>query len=475
MATENQEDKILAIPMDALKALEQSGAISNNISESLKQAASSGTGGDTSQLEIPMDKINMLVSSGNITIAQQQLILQQDKSQKKSSILGIPLNLTSILIIIGIGLIVISFGGLVAAIFDVAETRLTHVLLVSILMAIFLVSGVIVRRKLSLLAGELLVMGGIALTPWLVGAASTERSVPVGIVTATMVVVGLIGWNIQRHNSQIHIFLSKARTPLPIGISLILISILAIVSGFGAPLGILLIIFALTSGGYITPRQIGSTLILIAVAMTPAFLFSLKHAIQLPDGNWHGIAALLPSLLIFVLAYLFTRFFLYGLLISAGLVSLPLVLVNSLGYEPDLRPGSAILGLTAMVIVISTLVIDILRGNKGDSANICLWFQFVGLISFSGAMFAFLESFDNNAIFIAYCGACLIVLFGALRFKRITWTVIGLGSLGAFVVRLLVTTLGSNASYVLAVIGILLLIGALYNRNRLKRISIAKS
>ena len=67
---------------------------------------------------------------------------------------------------------------------------------------------------------------------------------------------------------------------------------------------------------------------------------------------------------------------------------------------------------------------------------------------------------------VGYSGASILVLFGALRLKRVTWTVIGLGSLGVYVVRLLVETLGPDASYALTAIGILLVVAALYMRRR---------
>ncbi|MEE9248381.1 MAG: hypothetical protein V3U79_06775 [Dehalococcoidia bacterium] len=470
MKEEAQEDRTVSVLIAALQEMAQMGAISEAQLECIRDAASSPGTGDTGRLQISTSSLNRMVSSGVLMVAQRELLLQRSRTLRPFTILGIPLNLTSILIIIGIGLIVISFGGLVAAIFAVAATRLGHVLLVSLLMATFITAGLLVRRKLSLLAGELLIMGGVVLTPWLVGAATTGRGLPVGVVTATMVVLGAIGWNIRRPASQIYISLSRARIHLPVGPGLIvLIAISIFVPFVGIPIAALLIFLTVVTGGYFSPWRLGDTIILIAVAMTPAFLFTAGYALRVPEGNWTGSALLFPSLAVFALAYRAGRFFLYGLLISLALVATPFVLFLSFDYEPSFRMGSGTVALTALAIVIIGLATDVRSGNKGDSPNLWLWFHAVGLASFSGGLFGFLVSFDNEAIFVGYGAASTLILFGALRLKRVTWTIIGLGSLGAYVVRLLVETLGADASYALTVIGILLVVAALYIRRRAQR------
>ncbi|MCH8087013.1 MAG: hypothetical protein IIC81_04075 [Chloroflexi bacterium] len=467
MKEEAQEDRTVDVPIAALQEMAQMGAISGAQLERIRDAASSPGAGDTGRLQIAASSLDRMVSSGVLTVAQRELILQRSQTLRPFTILGIPLNLTSILIIIGLGLIIISFGGLVAAIFAVADTRLGHVLLVSLLMATFIITGLLVRHKLSLLAGELLIMGGVILTPWLVGAATTGKGLPVGVVTATMIVLGVIGWNIRRPASQLYISLSRARVHVPVGPGLIFLIIISIFVPFiGIPIVALIIFLAMVTGGYFSPSRLGDTIILIAVAMTPAFLFTGGYALRVPEGNWNGSALLFPSLVVFALAYRIERFFLYGLPISLALVATPIVLFLSFDYEPSFRMGSGIVGLTALAIVMIGLATDARSGNKGDSPNLLLWFHAVGLASFSGGLFGFLDSFDNEAIFVGYSGASILILFGALRLKRVTWTVIGLGSLGVYVVRLLVETLGPDASYALTAIGIVLVVAALYMRRR---------
>jgi hypothetical protein len=470
MKEEAQEDRTVSLPMAALQEMAQMGAISEAQLERIRDASSSPGAGDTERLQISASSLNQMVSSGALTVAERELILQRSRTLRPFNILGIPLNLTSILIVVGIGLIIISFGGLVAAIFTVAATRLGHVLLVSLLMATFIIAGLLVRRKLSPLAGELLIMGGVVLAPWLVGAATTGRGLPVGVVTTAMVVLGAIGWNIRRPASQIYISLSRARVHVPVGPGLIVLIIISIFLPFvGIPIAILILFLAAATGGYFSPWRLGDTIILIAVAMTPAFLFTAGYALRVPEGNWTGSALLFPSLVVFALAYGAGRFFLYGLLISLALVATPIVLFLSFDYEPSFRMGSGTVGLTALAIAIIGLAMDVRSGNKGDSPNLWLWFNAVGLASFSGGLFGFLHSFHNEATFVGYGAASILILFGALRLKKVTWTVIGLGSLSAYVVRFLVETLGSDASYALTVIGIILVVAALYIRRRTQR------
>ena len=358
-------------------------------------------------------------------------------------------------------------GGLIGAIFSVAETRVVHVILVASLMATFIVAGLLVRNKLSLLAGELLVMGGVVLPPWLVGAATTGRGLPVGVVMATMAVLGVIGWNIRRPASEIYRLLSRARSRFPVGPGLVVLVIISIFVPFiGLPIAVVLIFLAVVAGGAVSPGRVGDTLILIAVAMTPAFLFTAGYAMRVPEGNWNASALLFPSFVVFVLAHRASRFFLYGLLISVALVATPFVHFLTFDYEPSFRIGSGIFALTGLAIVMPGLAMDVRSENKGDSLNLWLWFHAVGLASLSGGLFGFLLSFDNQAIFVGYAAASVLIILGALQFKRGTWTVIGLGSLGAYVVHLLVETLGTDASYVLTVIGIFSVVGALYLRHR---------
>ena len=465
---EGQEERIVSISAEVLLELEQMGAISQAQVQSIQNAASETKARDAGLKVISVSSLNEMVSSGELTVAQRELLLDRSHTVRPFSVFGVPLNLTTVLIIVGIGLVVLSLGGLIGVIFTVAETRLGHVLLVSLLMVAFIGAGILVRSKLSPLAGELLVMGGVILTPWLVGAATAGKGQPVGIVTASMIVLGAIGWYIRRPTSEVFRSLSRIRLRLHVGPGLIVLVLASFIIPFvGVPvLALVLLLLPVIAMRDSPPGRIGDNLILLSVGITPAFLFTAGYALGVPGESWNASAVLFPSLAVFLLAYWVSRYFLYGLFISSSLVAAPIVVLFSFNDEPGLPLASGVIALSAAAVVGMGLAADLRNRSQGDSLNLWLWFHVIGLASFSGALFAYLLSFENERVFVAYAVTTVLVVFCALWLKRPTWMGIGLGSLGAYVIRLIVDTLGPDASYVLTVLGIVLVVVALYIRRR---------
>ena len=389
MTTEAQDNGILSLPVVALQEMERIGAISASQLQSIREAAYSTGAEESEQLQISVSSLNSLISSGELSVAQRELFIEKGQPVRPFSILGVPLNVTTVLIIVGIGLIVLSFGGLVKAVFDDGVTRVAHVLLVSSLIAIFIGAGLLVRRKLSPLAGELLVMGGVVLTPWLLGAATTGRGLPLGIVAGSMAALGAIGWYIRRPTAEIFKALSQARPRLNFGLGIVALVLISVVIPFvGVPLLLLLIVSPWVATRGFSPSRIGDTLILISVGITPALLFAAGHAMHVPEGDWNASAVLFPRLAAFVLAYRKSGYFLYGLLICGALSAAPVLTLTSTGYEPSFRLGAGMVAFTGAALVGPALAMDVSEGRKGDSTNLWLWFHIVGLGSLAGGSLA---------------------------------------------------------------------------------------
>ena len=350
--------------------------------------------------------------------------------------------------------------------FDVADTRLGRSLIIAGVMAAFAVVGKVAGARGSPLAGELLVMTGIMLTPALAGGAAEGRAIPLSAVASAMGVLAGLGWYVRNPSSAVYQALDRPRRPFTLSTGLIIVGAVLLLL---LPLALILLL-PLVATRRMRSRTFSDTLIMLSAAMTPALIATVGYAADIDTGDWTGVIIVYPSLAAYAAGFVLSgRYPLYAALIVGAGIAAPFVTLTAFGQDIGVRGVGAILAGTGAFVAAVGLAAEPRPGSRHAVLSPVFWLDIVGLSALATGVGIALDDFDNEGVYAGFAVLSVLLIAGGVAMRRLTWTLVGLGALAAYVIHLLADVVGAGGSYVLTLAGLAIVAAALYYRARVER------
>jgi len=458
----NGSDLPIEVDIGDLEELVERGALTAGQIVDLRRAANAAP--EARVLAVPSERLDWLTGEGRLSAAQAELVRAKGRTDRPFSLFNVRLTISVVLIIIGVGVIAISLVGL----FGVADTRLGRSLIIAGIMAAFAAVGRVAGARGSPLAGELLVMTGIALTPVLAGGASEGRAIPLAVVASAMGVLAGLGWYVRKPASAVYQALDGPKRPFTLSAGPFVVLILLIIV---PALPFLILLLPVLATRYMRPRIFSDTLVMLSVAITPALIASIGHAAAVDPGDWTGVVIVYPSLALYAAGFVLSRRYpFYAALAGVALLAAPYVTLLGFGQDHfGPRTVGAVFAGTGAFIAAVGLAADPRRDSPAALSSPTFWLDIVGLSALAAGVGIALADFHNEGIYAGFAVMTLLLLAGGLAMHRLTWTIVGLAALASYVIHLLANVVGAGSSYVLTLAGLAIVAAALYYRARVER------
>ena len=462
MTDNNGNEATIEVDVGDLEELVRRGALTTDQIDDLRRAADAGP--EARALAVPSERLDWLTGEGRLSAAQAELVRAKGKTERPFSLFNVRLTLSVVLIIIGVGVIAISLVGL----FDVADTRLGRSLIIAGIMAAFAIVGKVVGARGSPLAGELLVLTGILLTPALAGGAAEGRAIPLSAVASAMGVLAGLGWYVRSPASAVYQALDGPKRPFTLSAGPFAVLILLIIV---PALPFLILLLPVLATRYMRPHIFSDTLVMLSAAMTPALIVTIGYAADVDPGDWTGVVIVYPSLAVYAAGFVLSRRYpFYAALAGAAVLAAPLVTLLGFGQDQiGPRTVGAVLAGTGAFVAAVGLAAEPRRDSPAAVSSPTFWLDIVGLSALATGVGIALGDFDNEGVYAGFAVLSVLLIAGGVAMRRLTWTFVGLGALAAYVIHLLADVVGAGGSYVLTLAGLAIVAAALYYRARVER------
>ena len=413
MTDNNGNGATIEVDVGDLEELVRRGALTTDQIDDLRRAADAGP--EARALAVPSERLDWLTGEGRLSAAQAELVRAKGKTERPFSLFNVRLTLSVVLIIIGVGVIAISLVGL----FDVADTRLGRSLIIAGIMAAFAIVGKVVGARGSPLAGELLVLTGILLTPALAGGAAEGRAIPLSAVASAMGVLAGLGWYVRSPASAVYQALDGPKRPFTLSTGPFAVLILLIIV---PALPFLILLLPVLATRYMRPHIFSDTLVMLSAAMTPALIVTIGYAADVDPGDWTGVVIVYPSLAVYAAGFVLSRRYpFYAALAGAAVLAAPLVTLLGFGQD-QIGPrtvGAILAGTGAFVAAVGLAAEPRPRQSRHAVLSPTFWLDLAGLSALATGVGIALGDFDNNGVYAGFGALSGLLIAGGLAMRRL--------------------------------------------------------